>query len=251
MHSLFARLLLVSSLCLAGAASAEIATDLPPPDNIDLQVGHETSLGRYGEATSTRIRQTTLSARYRTGDWVLGMDAPWLQTHDPAPDAPRPRSEGIGDIVLKLTRTLLDLDTTTPGLDLAMKVKTRTGSEERGLGTGATDISMQMEGTQLLSRTVLLFGHIGKRNTGNLPGRKPFKDPWYAEVGLQAQWANQMEAGAYRTVRGRIGSLGPLREWTIFAGTRVDAMKYQIYLAHGTSSASADWAAGMIGRYRF
>ncbi|TDP88121.1 hypothetical protein EV672_101265 [Aquabacterium commune] len=251
MRSLWTRLLPGCWLCLAGLASAEVVPDLPPPDNIDLQLAFENATGRYGEAKSSGIRQTTLSTRYRKGNWLLGLDAPWLQIQDRAPDADHPRAEGVGDVVLRLTRTLRDLDTRGPGIDITTKVKTRTGNAGLGLGSGATDVSLQIDGTQLLSRSTLLFGHIGKRETGDLPGRKPFKDPWYAEAGFQTRWANQHDAGVYHSVRGRIGALGPLREWTAFAGTRVDAMRFQVYLSHGVSRASADWAAGMIGRYRF
>ncbi len=251
MRSLWTRLLPGCWLCLAGVAWAEVVPDLPPPDNIDLQLAFENSRGHYGDATSTRIHQTTLSTRYRTGNWLLGLDAPWLQTHDAAPDATPPRAEGLGDVVLKLTRTLRDLDAHGPGIDLTMKVKTRTGTARLGLGSGATDVSFQVDGTQMLSRSTLIFGHIGKRETGDLPDRQPFKDPWYAEAGVQTRWANQHDAGAYHSVRGRVGALGPLREWTAFVGTRVDAMRFQVYLSHGVSRASADWAAGMIGRYRF
>jgi hypothetical protein len=110
---------------------------------------------------------------------------------------------------------------------------------------------MQIEGSKLITSSALVFGHLGYRHTGDVAGQKPYRNPFYAEAGLQARHSQHIEYGTYYSTRQAIGRLGPLQEWTGFTNWRNKSFKIAFYLTRGLSQASPEWAAGLSTRKRF
>jgi hypothetical protein len=245
-----------TSLCTLMFAALGVCTpaladeDPIAPGQLDLQVTTELSQGRYGEPELTRTRQTSLSTRYRRGRWTLQVQVPWLNTSERGGSLSQAHSEaGMGDIWTSLSWEAIELDAEHTGIDLTLKHKSANGNEARGLGTGGTDVALQLEWTRLLG-PMLAFGHLGYRRTGDVPGLAPYLDPWYTELGAQTT-RGDWTTGFYYDARTPIGRRGALSELTGFAAWRLGAQRLQLYITQGYKTASPRWAAGLSMRSRF
>lgn len=240
-------------------AQAQTETATAEDNHIDVQIGTEWSRGTYGETTTTRIQSTSLTLRYRTPSWIFSAEVPWLRiqgdTSAALPDtigtSTSANTSGMGDIWLKVSHELTPLTTDNIGLDLTVKIKTASGDVNKGLGSGATDIAMQLEGSKMITSSVLMFGQVGYRNTGDVAGQRPYGNPFYAEAGIQAKHNQHHEYGTYYSTRQAIGRLGALQEWTGFASWHDKSYKIEFYVTRGLSQASPEWAAGLTTRKRF
>ena len=234
------------------------ADDPPPSGHDDLQLTYEWSRGHYGEPGQTRIDAWTFIARHRGDGWLAEVQIPLLQVRADGgrtalPDtvgSGRNAERGIGDAWLLVAKELRAVSDDATGIDLTAKVKTRTGSVDRGLGSGGVDVALQVDVVRPVGRSVV-FGTLGYRRTGDVSGFPRYRDPWYAELGSYVRPQAPLEFGAYYDYRQAIGSLGPLREATAYAGWRGDALRTQLYVTRGFARASADWAVGLSARRRF
>lgn len=260
------RALALASGLTALASAAHAQVDALPPGQIDLQLSVEQSIGRYREASATRIRTTVLTGRYRRGPWLAELQWPWVRVNStdtgglpdtaavahgsPAPSASRSEAHGPGDALLKLGVSLREMDVARTGLDLVLKLKARNGSHDDGLGTGGRDVALQLEATRPVGHATV-FGHLGHRRTGDVPGARPYRNPWYGELG--AAWPTDAggEVGAFIDVREPLGRLGSLGEATAYSAWRDGPRRLQLHLSRGLRPASADWAAGLSLRWRF
>lgn len=247
--------LLALGACSAGTVLAQ--DDITPSGDFDVVLSHERSRGKYGETTTTTIDQTTLTLRYRRERWLWEAQLPWLRIADPAnaglPDAVgagRPVESGPGDVWLKLGYEVTPATQDATGIDVVAKLKTKTGSRDRGLGTGGADQALQVEFTRPL-RSWTSFGHLGWRNTGDVAGFRPYGNPWYAELGGLTALTASLQAGGYVDFRQRIGRLGPLRELTAYVALKGGGWRTQMYLTKGFATASPDLALGLSVRRRF
>ncbi len=246
---------------LTATSTAQAQTETAPArdDLIDVQIGTEWSRGTYGELATTSIHSTSLTLRYRTPAWIFSAEIPWLRIQSDSsaslPDtigtSNTANTSGMGDIWLKVSRELTPLTSDNAGLDLTVKFKTASGDVKKGLGSGASDIAVQLEGSKMITPATLLFGQVGYRNTGDVAGQRPYGNPFYAEAGIQAKHDQHIEYGTYYSTRQAIGRLGELQEWTGFASWRDKSFKIEFYVTRGLSQASPDWAAGISTRKRF
>jgi len=245
-------------LGLACAVPAARAQDLLPPGRVDLLLTVEQSRGDYREATPTRIRSTTLVARYRGAAWVGEVQVPWLDVRSGGPAGGLPGTvqaghsteRGLGDIWLKLGLELAEFDTGRTGVDLTVKLKTHSGDAARGLGSGGTDLAAQVELARAFGPWVG-FGHLGWRRTGDVPGYTPYRNPWYGQAGLSRPVSPAWELGGFVDWRAPIGRLGAVGESTVYAAWRDGGQRLQLTLTRGFAPASADWALGLGWRTRF
>lgn len=233
--------------------TAQTAVDRPEAAHLDLQLGTELASGRYGSSTTTRDLQHTLTLRHRRGDWTWSVELPWVRSST-STSAGRPpiRVEGLADAWLKLTHPLIEA---TPeqalSLDWTLKLKPPTGSRRLGLGSGSTDVALQVEAVQAVGSGLSLFGLLGHRVTGDAPESPPRYNPWYAELGTQHSSKSGLDVGTYVHARQPIGELGGTREWTAYGAWRFDRTRLQLYLTRGYAQASPDWAGGLVMRQRF
>ncbi|QJW85588.1 hypothetical protein HK414_26880 [Ramlibacter terrae] len=129
-------------------------------------------------------------------------------------------------------------------------MKTRTGNAARGLGSGGVDYAVQLEALRPVAGWNV-FGHVGWRFTGDVPGATPYRNPFYAEVGASRKLAPAVEAGWFVDWRDSIGRPGPQRDATAYAAYTDGAWRYQLYVSKGFSRAAADIALGLGVRRRF
>ncbi|MFO1325822.1 MAG: hypothetical protein U1F56_00570 [Rubrivivax sp.] len=239
-------------LLLAVAAPAAHA-------GLDLQLAEEHSRGTYGEAAPTRIVSRTAMLRWRGELWMAQLELPWLEVRNDSGDAALPErsgrggstvEHGWGDAWLRLGATLVEAAAGRPGVDLVARFKAANGSAARGLGSGARDWALQVEVMQRFGG-VTVFGELGRRRTGDLPGARPLHDPWFAELGASLQPLPGLDIGLYHDARERIGRLGPLHETTAYAAWRGGDHRVQLHATRGWTLASADHALGLTWRLRW
>lgn len=245
---------LVGPIARAAGADADVHTDL--------QWTAEAARGHYGEPDRATIVTMPLVVRHRRGAWTAQIEVPWVRIDsterivpgigavDAVPRQQRTVVSGLGDVWLKLTYEIVSPSTDATGFDLTLKVKTASGDFERGLGSGGTDVALQVEALRRVG-LVTLFGHVGHRRTGDVGGLTPYRDPWYGEIGALHHLTPACEWGASYSHRQAIGRLGALGEFTALAACRDGARRVQVYLTRGTQPASPDLAIGVGVRQRF
>ncbi len=238
------------------------ALDLEEDRRTDVQVTVERTSGRYGEPDRTDITNVPFVIRHRAGRWTGEMQAPLLVVSsfetvlpgigsvNPQPRRQRVTERGLGDVWLKLSYELHEYTSASTGVDLTLKVKTATGDVNRGLGTGATDVALQFELLQNVAQTTA-FGHAGYRRTGDPSGFKPYRDPWYGEIGAFTPMLERCQVGAFYDYRQPLTRLGPLREVTVYGACTSGPSRWQLHATGGFADASADVGIGLTYRYRF
>ena len=248
----------VAALC---AGASVLAQAQPVDGQLDVQLSVEDSSGRYREATRTRIQQATLVTRYRRDVWLAEVQLPLVSLRSAGGTAALPDTvggsaagsgseRGLGDVWFKLGRELRPATASQTGLDLALKLKTKTGSLQRGLGSGGQDVALQAEFLRPLG-PVTAFGQVGWRHTGDVAGATPYRNPWYGEVGALGALSPQLELGGFVSGREPMGRLGKLVDATAYTAWKLGLHRAQLYASHGLSDAAADWSLGLSWRVRY
>lgn len=251
----------VAALAAALPAPAG-ATDFDEPGRTDVQLTVESSRGDYGSDGTTKMINAPLLLRHRSGRWTVQAEVPFVQVEsvervvpgvggvDSTPRQQLTRERGLGDIWLKLGFELLPLARDSTGVDVMLKVKTRSGDFDRGLGTGGTDIALQFEIYRILGPATG-WAQVGWRRTGDVPGYRPYRDPWYGELGAFVKPFDSCQLGGYYSGRQPIGRLGSLNEITVFGACTQGGTRVQLYLTRGSTQASPEQAVGLAVRQRF
>jgi hypothetical protein len=222
-------------------------------------VGANYSSGKYGTATDTRIWSTALAARYETDDWTLRLSVPYLRVTGPEnviPGVGRVRASaprrapgmttesGLGDIAASATYNAYYDAAAKRGLDLTGRVKFATADKDKGLGTGSTDESVQLDVYQTIGR-LTLFADIGYTFFGH-SHLVQLEDAVNAGAGLSAKLGGSDSIGASLDGRQVVTPGGaPQRELTAFWNHRMEhGMRLQAYVLKGFANGSPDWGCG-------
>lgn len=166
--------------CLA-AANAQAGEDTSGSSaKFKFGTGIDYTSGDYGIGLDTDITFVPIWGRLDTDSIKIKVTVPYIRIEGPAAvvggiDAPVIIGEGgeeiversgLGDIVASLTYKVPALGHGLPFIDLTGKVKIPTADETKGLGTGATDYSGQVDVFQKFGN-VTLFGSLGYRVLGD------------------------------------------------------------------------------------
>ncbi len=250
------RSLLLATLLMAAAGAAPAAEE--SKGDLTMSIGMDYSTGDYGGDKETRTWVVPLIAKYERGPLTLKASLPWIRTTGPGdvigvgPDRiPTEGSEnetrteqGIGDLVLSGGYTVVQNSLLL--LEAIAKVKLPTADEDRALGTGKRDFSLQLDAATLV-KGVTLFGTIGKKKYGDPSGRN-YRDPYYGTIGAGYRVVKPTFVGASYDWRDNVTRTGDeIRELTLFASHRLGKqMKLQVYLIKGFSDNSPDVGGGVI-----
>src|SRR5439155_11274457 len=152
-----------------GAAPFTLGAD----GELSLGAGVNYSSGKYGTSAETKILSIPFNIRYETDPWTFKLTVPYLSVTGPANVIPgvgrfdstgRPRrrviadtttESGLGDTVASATYQAYYDSAAQRGLDLTGRLKLPTAEADRGLGTGSTDESLQVDVYQTLDRLTL------------------------------------------------------------------------------------------------
>ncbi|HEY3077161.1 MAG TPA: transporter [Burkholderiales bacterium] len=220
------------------------------------------STGKYGTSTQTKILSIPFSARYETELWSFKLTVPYLRVTSPANVIPgvgrfdssgRPRrraagttsESGLGDTVASATYNAYYDAATERGLDLTGRVKLPTAEAEKGLGTGSTDESVQLDVYQAFDR-LTLFADVGYTFFGHSDFVR-LDNAFNAGIGASNKVSATDSVGASLDARQRVTPDGaPQRELSVFWNHRTDsATRMQAYVLVGLAKGSPDRGLGL------
>lgn len=237
-------------------ACAAAATPAQANDYIQFSIGADYSSGDYGTTPDTEIVAVPVGVKLQQGDFFLRASLPWLHVNGPAipgdggalpgPGVANSRS-GIGDLSVAAGYSLPVTDTFY--FDMIGKVKLPTASESKGLGTGTTDFTAEVELTKVLGDTsVSLRG--GRRFNGS-SAAFPLQDVWQAGGGIYHTAGKLMLGLDYDWRDAALPTVANRSELTGSLGYKLtDAFRLQGYAYTGLSDGSPNIGAGLQLVYR-
>lgn len=220
------------------------------------------SKGDYGTGSETKILSIPFMARYDSEPWILKLTVPYLRVTGPGDVIPGVgrtnrggRSEttesGIGDTVLAATYGAFYDAQSKLGLDLTAKLKLPTGDENKGLGTGSVDETLQADGYKAIERFTV-FGTLGYTFFGHSDVVE-LKNAFNYGIGVSTRLDATDSVGLSLDGRQRVVEGGPpQRELTAFWNRRVDkARRLQAYFLLGFADGSPDVGLGVSALFSF
>lgn len=249
-----------------GAASLSYAAD---DGELRLGVGADYSRGKYGTSSESTTFSVPFTARYERDRWTYKLTVPWLEVTGPAnflqgfgrvdnSGKPKRRSfsgttteSGIGDTVGSVTYNTWYDENLEQGIDLTGRVKLPTADAGKGLGTGSTDFSAQIDAYRTFDRTTL-FADVGYYFFGH-SDYVELKNAWNYGIGASQKMNDRDSLGASLDGRQRASVGGATqRELTLFWNRRMDpSTRFQAYVLFGLADGSPDFGVGISAAKSF
>lgn len=232
-----------------------------------VSAGIDYSRGKYGGSEATEIWYVPLSLKRESGQSTLKLTLPWVCMSSPSGGniidvdtngqpiydgtGPRVSEQGPGDVVVAYTWNAWPAPVHGFLLDLGAKLKLATADENKGLGSGKHDISLQTDLYYLAGKTTP-FLTLGHRRPGD-PSGLSLRNQWYGTLGLAYKQSAANNFGVMWDMRqaSRAGSEAG-NELTLFWLHKFQPnLKLQIYATKGFSEVSPDFGLGMQLAYGF
>jgi hypothetical protein len=248
---------LLLSLGFAGFALAQSADSAPAPA-FSVGSGIDYSRGDYGFPTKTEVTSFPLDLGYDAGSWTWRASFSYLTIKGPATvvgggATPRPTANsesGVGDIYLSGTYRAGPV-LGPVNLDATVRVKLPTANENRGLGTGETDVYGELTAHRTFGSTTP-FVTVGYREFGD-SALYPLEGGAYGSVGAHFRtspatvvtaaldWGQKLIAGGDDTSDALLAVTHDINpSWRVMG-----------YAMTGFSDASPDFGGGLRLTYRF
>ena len=176
--------------------------------NLKISLGYHYSTGTYGKAERTDIGYVPLTAKAEVDLWTFRLTVPYIRISGPAgviegPSGPivteSGESDGLGDIVASGAYTVLPLVSWMPFVDLVGTIKFPSADENKGLGTGELDYTIETQLAQRIGR-ITPFATFGYRFVGAPPGTR-LDDVWLASIGASYEITPPLSAGIFLNYR--------------------------------------------------
>lgn len=193
--------LIIPLLLLAAAGLVMPAAYAQTKATLSLAGGYTYSAGDYGQADRTRVHYAPVTAQWKGGEWAAKITIPYLRITGPGVvvggatvGAARPVStqSGLGDITPSLTWTRR-LHQSGTALEVAGILKLPTADEDKRLGTGMTDFTLQLGVIQPVGKAYL-NANVGRRFNGD-NAEFPLNDVWKATAGVGYRFTEDTAAG--------------------------------------------------------
>lgn len=241
-------------LVIPGVAAAAEGDD----PNISLSVGTEYTTGQYGGDVDIEDIYVPLTATVDYRRLTFRLTVPYLSVNapegtiisdpggEPLPGGGELTTEsGLGDIIGSVT--LYDvISNRRLGLtmDLTGKVKFATADEDKGLGTGENDYTVQADFFKFAEQLTLL-GSVGYRFRGD-PTEYDLRDTLIASAGGIYNFAPDLKGGLIFDYReSSISGSDSVQELTGFVSRRLsENWRLQMFLLTGFTDSSPDWGGG-------
>jgi len=242
---------------LAVAAIPAIALAESP--QFSLGAGAEYTTGDYGGDESVDEFYLPVTATLDFERVALRLTVPFLSVRAPelttitGPDGqpvigegPTTTESGLGDVLASVT--VFDVFTGGGGdfaLDLTGKVKFGTADEEKGLGTGEQDYSLQADVFRFFDKSTLM-GTVGYSFRGD-PEGYDLDNTVFASVGASYLVTDRSRIGAFFDFRDTsVPDTDTIQELSAWVSTRVGERGHaQFYVLAGFGDSSPDWGAGL------
>ena len=229
-----------------------------------LTSGVDYSSGKYGTNQRTDITSVPVIGKYEIDRLTLKLTVPYVTITGPGNVSPgigkfkdskivtkRSTESGLGDIVAGATYNLYEGSASAPAIDITEKIKFGTADENKGLGTGKTDYSTQVDLYQAYGDFTALAG-LGYRVYGDT-NAAPLKNVFYGSLGGTYKVAPSSSVGVVYDYRPAITSNGSaMSEATAFINYKLTPnWKAQGYLVKGFADGSPDYGIGALVSYVF
>lgn len=251
-------------LSMALGATAVVADQAEPTrplhTRLKLTLGYDFTTGKYGGSERTDISYVPLTIHGEIDLWTVKLTVPYIRVSGPGgfidgPSGPIATqggvSEGVGDIIASGAYTLWPLTDWLPFIDLIGRIKFPTADENKGLGTGEFDYSIETELARTFGRFTPL-GALGYRFTGSPPGTT-LNDVLLASVGGVYQLNDPFSVGLFFDYRqASSASSDERRELVPFGAWKISPhWTTSLYAVIGFSDASPDGGVGVQLSYTF
>lgn len=248
----------LGALVLLAASAQSVAAE---DSDFKLSMGVEFTSGEYGGTETIEDTYVPITGVYETGPWAFRLTVPYLSVNAPTgtvilgPDGepamtgvgPTMTESGLGDVIAGVT--YFDLYSNRDlglALDLTGKVKFGTADEDKGLGTGETDYSVQADLYKFFDEFTAL-GSVGYKFRGD-PPQLELENAWFASIGGVYRFSSQTRGGLVFDYRESSFVVGDsVQELTAFVSRKLsNDWRIQGYVLTGFSDASPDWGAGVV-----
>lgn len=199
--------------------------------------------GRFG----FRLTVPYLSVRARSGTIITDPGG------QPLPGSgARTTESGLGDIIGSVT--LYDVINNRDlgiALDVTAKIKFATANEDKGLGTGEHDYSVQADFYNYIDQFTLL-GSAGYKVRGD-PSGFDLENVLFGSVGGIYKFTSDTRGGLIYDYRESSFTTGDsIRELSGFVSQRInDDWRVQVHALTGFSDSSPDWGGGVLLKRAF
>lgn len=227
--------------------------------------GVDYTSGDYGGPDVIEDTYVPVTAKMETGRLGFRLTVPYLSVRAPsgtviigpggepvAGTGPTRTESGLGDIIAGVTLyDALRDDALGLALDLTGKVKFGTANEDKGLGTGEHDYSVQADLYKFVDDVTLLVS-AGYKVRGD-PSGIDLENVLFGSIGGLYRLTAQTRTGLIFDYRESAFSGGDsVRELTGFVSQRVgEHWRVQFNLLTGFSDASPEWGGGLKLKYEY
>jgi hypothetical protein len=243
--------------CLIMLHSTMSAAQYNDP-KITLSVGTEFTSGAYGGDVDIEDTYVPLTAVVDYGNVAFRLTVPYLSVDAPAGTIfdsggePLPGSgamtteSGLGDVVGSATFfDVINNKRLGLAMDLTGKIKFGTADEDKGLGTGENDYTVQADFYKFVDQFTWL-GSVGYKFRGD-PTGVDLDNVLIASLGGTYKFTPDVNAGLFFDYReSAISSSDAIQELSGFVSRRLNEdWRIQVYALTGFTDSSPDWGAGL------
>lgn len=219
-----------------------------------LGLGAYYASGDYGFTNSTQILYFPVSYEADFGRWDFQLVMPWLEVRGlgnvlvnvggltrAVAGTQRVKSSGIGDVIASGVYRFDPVSESAPFIDLRVDVKLPTADESQSLGTGETDVSIQIDLSKNFANSVI-FATIGRNYRGKTSLYPGLKDSSFGQIGFARPLSASWNGGIFFDYRAAASSfsddsreLVPYLSWQL-----TEKWSFTALVTRGFTNASAD-----------
>ena len=223
-----------------------------------LSTGVDFASGTYGGDVDIEDTYIPLTATVDYGRVAFRLTVPYLSVKapegtffdpggEPLPGSGASTTEsGLGDIIGSVTLyDVINNQRLGLAMDLTGKVKFATADEDKGLGTGESDYSVQADFYKFVDDFTLLSS-VGYKFRGD-PTGLDLNDVFMASLGGTYRFTPDVNAGLFFDYReSSISGSDSVQELSAFVSRRVsENWRLQVYGLTGFTDSSPDWGGGL------
>ena len=223
-----------------------------------LSMGTEFTSGTYGGDVDIEDTYVPFTVVADYGNVAFRLALPYLSVSAPAGTIFDPGGEplpgsgamttesGLGDVIGSVTFfDVISSERLGIAMDLTGKVKFGTADENKGLGTGENDYTVQADLYKFVDKFTWL-GSVGYKVRGD-PAAVDFDNVLLASLGGVYKFTPDVKAGLFLDYReSAISGSDSIQELSAFVSRRLgEDWKIQFFALTGFTDSSPDWGAGM------
>lgn len=243
--------------CVIMLQGVTAATEDSNPD-FTLSAGINFTSGTYGGDVDIEDTYVPLTATVDYGRVAFRLTVPYLSVTAPEGTIIGPGGEplpgsgelttenGLGDVIGSVTfYDVINSQRLGLAMDLTGKVKFGSADEDKGLGTGENDYSVQADLYKFMHDFTLL-GTVGYKFRGSTNDIN-YNDVLMATVGATYWFTPDVNTGLFFDYReSAISGNDPIQELSAFVSPRIsENWRLHVYMSTGFTDSSADWGAGV------